>query len=281
MTKETKTDEVIDTLQEENEQLNQEINESNQTAKEQQVEMEMAHQALDDVQEKVDIAEEKSPLAGVSKSDFDQLTNKSQQFMMSLDRQLTDTLSYEIRSTAYNEMVETLLTGQQSGQTARHLYGTPTEVANNLKEKTFDQEEKEANQSPGWQIYVDGALLLGSLFTFLLGLSMANTENSDMHYFGVLTMIINYLISGLVMYLTAKNMPNPDAPKGEKGYPKYFLASIGSMFLWFVAVSGSGAILPAIINPILPPHWYMIIAVITFLIRILFKRHYNVQGGLF
>ena len=201
--------------------------------------------------------------------------------MVNLDRHLIEELDYEVRRIAYMEMVETLLNGQQTGQTARQIYGTPTEVAQSIIDQELSPPSKDGDKSPDWQIYVDGALLLGSIFTFLTGFSMANAEGEITQYFGVITMIINYLVAGFSMLVTAKNMPNPDAPKGKKGYPKYFLASIGSMVLWFIAVSASGALLPQSINVMLPHTWYMIIAAITFAGRIFFKRYYNVKGGIF
>ncbi|MBG9982407.1 DUF1129 family protein [Aerococcaceae bacterium DSM 111020] len=251
------------------------------STQEQVEQMETIEERLEEVQESQDYIEEKSPIAGVLQTDFNRLTAKNQQFMVTLDRRLVDELDYEVRQLVYEEIVQTLLDGQDSGQTARHIYGTPTEVAQSIIDQELNPQTEEHTISPDWQIYVDGALLLGSIFTFLTGFSMANSDVEGGQYFGIVTMILNYLAAGLAMLITAKSMPDPNAPKGQKGYPKYFLASIGSMLVWFLIVSTSGALIPRGLNPILPPTAYMIIAVITFIGRILFKRHYDVKGGIF
>lgn len=284
-----KTEDLVETIQEEEVTTNQELEQAEEQSVSDQIEaMEEAEEKLDAVQEEADYVAEKSPIAGVSLSNFKSLTGKSQQFMVNLDRHLIDELDYEVRSVAYTEMVDTLLEGQQSGQTARQLYGTPTEVAQSIINQDLSIASDDDAVSPDWQIYLDGALLLGSIFTFLTGFSMANADNTagslgneTLQYFGVITMIINYLVAGFAMVITAKNMPNPDAPKGEKGYPKYFLASIGSMVVWFLAVSFSGALLPRAINPILSHTAYMIIAVITFVARMYLKRKLDIKGGIF
>lgn len=260
---------------------NESQEEENVSSQDQVEQMEATEERLEEVQESPEYIEEKSPIAGILQSDFDRLTAKNQQFMVTLDRRLVDELDYEVRQLAYDEMVQTLLTGQESGQTARHIYGTPTEVAQNIIDQELKPQSEEEAVSPDWQIYVDGALLLGSIFTFLTGFSMANADVEGGQFFGVVTTILNYLAAGLAMLITAKNMPDPDAPKGKKGYPKYFLSSIGSMVVWFLIVSTSGALIPRELNPILAPTTYMIIAVITFLARILFKQHYDVKGGVF
>ncbi|MBG9984239.1 DUF1129 family protein [Aerococcaceae bacterium DSM 111022] len=287
--KENKTDELVETIQETEEATNQELEQAeDQSASEQIEAMEEAEAKLDAIQEEEEYLAEKSPIAGVSLSNFKSLTGKSQQFMVNLDRHLVDELDYEVRSIAYIDMVDTLLEGQQSGQTARQLFGTPTEVAQSIIDQDLKVAEEDGSKSPDWHIYIDGALLLGSIFTFLTGFSMANADNTagqlgneTLQYFGVITMILNYLVAGFAMLVTAKNMPNPDAPKGQKGYPKYFLASIGSMVVWFLVVSFSGALLPHAINPILPHTAYMIIAVITFLARMYLKRKLDIKGGIF
>lgn len=226
-------------------------------------------------------AKDKSPLAGVPAVDFDALTAKSQQFMMTLDRQLIDALDYEARSSIYAEMVETLLAGQQAGQTARQLYGTPTQVAESVMNKEIKQASEPTEKSPDWQIAVDGGLILGSIFTLLSGFSIMRNGVQPGASFGLLTMIVNYIIAGYAILITSKNMPNPDAPKGKKGYFKYFFASFGSMMVWFAGISVTNLFVPVALNPVFSGPVYLAIGAITIGIRYWFKKHYHVRGGLF
>lgn len=236
-----------------------------------------------EVEEVVEEVSERNVLAGVSASKFDQLTNKNKQFMMSVDKKLSSQLHYEVQERVYVEMVDTLLDGQTTSQTARQIYGTPTETANVILEQEFpNPDNAPVEKSPDWQIALDGGLVLGSLFTFITGISMLNAEaGTTSAFMGLTTLIINYLVAGVAMLITSKVMPDLDAPKGERRLWRYFGVSILAMFGWFLIVSMSAVLLPAVMNPVFTPITYIIIAAITFGARFLIKRHFNIQGGVF
>ncbi|XJS10707.1 DUF1129 domain-containing protein [Aerococcaceae bacterium WGS1372] len=229
------------------------------------------------------IIEEEKVMAGVSRSQFERLTNKNKQFMVNVDKQLSSQLHYEVQERVYAEMIETLINGQATSQTARQIYGTPTETVQVILEQEFpDPAKQPVEKSPDWQIAVDGGLVLGSLFTFITGLSMMNAEEgASTAFMGLTTLIINYLVAGVAMLITSKVMPDLDAPKGERRLWRYFGVSILAMFGWFLIVSMSAVLIPSVLNPTFTPMTYMIIAAVTFGARYLFKRHYNIQGGVF
>lgn len=232
----------------------------------------------------VDLDDNKEIIAGIREDDFDQLTKKNQQFMISLDRHIHDEFNHQVRGQLYEEIVDTLIAGQAHSQTAKQIYGTPTELAQTIRDQELGPlEEEDQEVSSDLLLAIDGSLFLGSLFTFVTGMSMVLSKNpaDQDSYMGVLTMILNYLVAGLAMLLTAKNLPKPDAPKGQKGYGKYFFISVVSMALWFLVVSFSVVILPRVINPILPAIVYMIIGASTFALRFYLRRKYNIKGGVF
>lgn len=221
--------------------------------------------------------------AGVTKQMFDQLTNKNQQFMVSLDRQLDGELHYQVQEKVFKEIAETLIQGQSQSQTAKQVYGTPTELAQVIRDQELHPENEDtAKRSSDMMLGIDGALFLGSLFTFVTGMSMMmRNPNENGAMVGILSIIVNYILAGFSMLATAKSLPNPNAPKGKKGYPKYFLVSVFSMFAWFILVSMSSVVLPEVINPVFPGYIYMILGALTFALRFYVKRRYNIKGGLF
>ena len=223
--------------------------------------------------------------SGINKNQFDMLTNKNQQFMVTLERQIRGELPAEVEKRVFNEILETLLDGQSESHTAKYIYGTPTELAQVIREQNLEGYKPviEEERSSDLLIGIDGALFLGSLFTFITGVSMVVTKNPDSkaEYMGIITVFINYFIAGLSMLATSKYMPRPDAPKGKKGYSKYFLVSILSMLMWFFVVSGSNFILPKSINPVLPGVFYMMLGGVTFTLRFVLKKHYKIKGGIF
>ncbi|MGX7107316.1 DUF1129 domain-containing protein [Hutsoniella sourekii] len=217
---------------------------------------------------------------GIDYYTFEELTKRNQQFIINVDKQLVDHLEYSDRSAIHQEMVETLLEGQKNSQTARQIYGTPSEVAQGIIGRDTEAEEEDATPSPEWQIFMDGSLFLGSIFTFLTGLSMVNSPEKAT-YLGLTTMILNYLVAGFAMLAVVKVMPNPEAPKGERGYIRYFIVSILAMLAWFMVVSMSAVYIPNSINPILPGVYYMVIGGITFALRYWLRNHFKIKGGMF
>lgn len=224
-----------------------------------------------------------SPIVGVETASFYGLTKRNQQFMVSLDKHLTTAgMSDGIKAPIYDEMTETLLEGQQTGQTARQLYGTPTETAEVIFKQNF-QDETVATKSPDWHVALDGGLILGSIFTFIAGVSALNTgdQPETMLQMGLITLIINYVVGGFAMLATSKVMPDMDAPKGKKGYFKYFGVSSLAMIIWVFAITISAAILPPVINPTFPAEVYLLIGAATFGLRFYLKKKLNIVGGIF
>ena len=223
-------------------------------------------------------------ISGVSQDMFNQLTKKNQQFIVSVERQIRGELATDVEGVVFKEIAETLIQGQEDSHTAKYIYGTPTELAQVIREQKLQKSEiLSEERSSDLLVGIDGALFLGSLFTMLTGLSMvaAKNPNGTEGYMGIITVFINYFVAGLAMLATSKYLPRPDAPKGKKGYGKYFLVSILSMLMWFFVVSGSNFALPRVINPVLPGVIYMMLGGVTFVLRYFLKKHYNIKGGIF
>lgn len=233
-------------------------------------------------EEVVEVAEYE--LMAIDQALFAQLTKRNQQFLLAVDKNLVAAnLTAAIRRDIYTEMAETLVEGQHTGQTARQLYGTPTECASVILKQQFPT-ESDGEKSPDWQIALDGALILGSVFTFITGFSLmragegATTTAMSM---GLITLILNYIVAGFSMLSTSKVLPNMDAPKGQRGYIKYFTVSFASMLVWVAVVTLSSVFLPASINPMLPYELYLLIGAGTFFLRFYLKKKWNIKGGLF
>lgn len=225
-----------------------------------------------------------SLLAGVSQDRVDQLTKRNFRFMLDVDKLLRkgglDLASCEV---VYDEMVTTLIEGQAASQTAKQIYGTPSQTSEVILSKEIKTQTQE-EPSPDWQIAIDGGLMLGSLFTIITGIFALNRKGQagdQVYLMGLLTIILNYVVGGYAMMRTAKVLPDVDAPKGQKGYGKYILVSTLSMMAWVGLVMVSQAFLPPIINPILPPIAYLFIGSATLLIRFYLKKKWKIVGGIF
>ncbi|MGX7108979.1 DUF1129 domain-containing protein [Facklamia miroungae] len=228
-------------------------------------------------------SEESSILTGVPQEKVDQLTKRNLKFLLDIDRQLRAShVSQSNCQAVYLEMVDTLLEGQKDGHTAKHIYGTPSETSQIIINKAVKEEEN-LEKSPDWQIAVDGGLMLGAIFTLITGIFGLTGSSSvqDNFYMGIITVILNYAIGGYAMMKTAKVLPNLDAPKGQKGYGRYFMVSTVAMMAWIGLIMLSQAFIPPVINPILPPIGYIILGVITLALRYYLKNKWKIVGGLF
>lgn len=233
-------------------------------------------------EEEVEAIQERSLISALPDETFNRLTKKNQQYLMSVDKLLVDV---KIESGTYqavlSELADTLIQGQASGQTAKHLYGTPTECANVIIEQHFPSEQVEDHTpSEPWQIALDGALILGSIYTIITGISLLNNTTTGIGI-GLLTLFVNYLVAGVAMLLISQNLPNPRAPKGQKGYLKYFVMSSLAMISWVGSVSIVTAFTPSVLNPLLPAPVLLGIGGVTLAARFYFKKRFNIQGGIF
>lgn len=214
---------------------------------------------------------------------FNKMTKRNQQFMIALDKNLiAANLTESVRRDVYTELCETLVEGQHTGQTARQLYGTPTECAQTILKQQFPTKET-GGRSSDLHLAIDGGLVLGSLYTLLTAFMLMRGKNTSNHpiTLGVITLIINYIMAGIAMMYTSRNMPNLDAPDRSKGYLKYFAISIATMGLWIFAVSASQMFLPKSINVVLPTMAYLFIGAITFALHFYLKKAWNIRGGVF
>ena len=232
----------------------------------------------------VESTDSTSVIPGIAQSLFNQLTTKNKTFMVAVHKQLANQLDTALSHQIYAEMVETLIDGQAHSQTARQIYGTPTDTADAILKQEYGETEQSMERSPDWQIGLDGALMLGSIYTIITGIAL--TRGGDQiqaeNYMGIISMIVNYIAAGFAILTASKYLPDFDSKdKKKRGLGKYFLVSSLSMIGWFLAVTVTSIILPKTINPILPARSYILIGLITIVTRYILKRRWNIQGTIF
>lgn len=234
------------------------------------------------IDQPIETSVEASIISGVPQNLFSQLTSKNQNFIVSVDKQLGEKISLTIKERINLEIVETLIEGQASSQTAKQLYGTPSETVATILAQEYSEDDTEVVRSPDWQIALDGGLMLGSIYTLITGISMLNADPGQVSRFmGITTLIINYIVAGYAMLITSRVIPNFDAKKGERKIGRYLLISTLAMIGWIFLVSLSSVILPAAINPVFSGQIYIIIGAITLLLKFILKRQLNIRGGIF
>ena len=206
---------------------------------------------------------------------YQELTNKNKDYMFQLNSRL-DELDYNSnwKELVFNEMLQEIIAAQATHITARKLYGTVTEQADNIMSKKVQPGEDEV-RSPNWQIFIDGALLMGGLFGIVFGISSWNNPENSI---GLLQFLMNFILGGVSIVVLTKYMPKP----GEtKGFLKYMGATVVVILFWVLFLSVVLTVLPNLLNPALPAVVVLGLSALSLLGRWFFKRKYNVKGSFF
>lgn len=233
----------------------------------------MAKQKETPTVEEVTIDEKKAQ----NESLIEQLTNKNTSYIVKLNRQLKNRGwdDDQVTEVLYS-MLPTIVEQQANHITAKKLYGTVTEQADHLTAGP-NRKNNVVEKSEPWKLYIDGALLLGGLLAIINGVFQLFGNGQSQNPMGAATLLINFLLAGGAMLVIGKYAPEP----GQKGgFMKYILASTLTMLVWMLFFSVGAALIPRVINPVVPPMVSIGIGVLAIIGKYFFKRAFNVQGSL-
>ncbi|MDN6731708.1 MAG: DUF1129 domain-containing protein, partial [Atopostipes suicloacalis] len=183
---------------------------------------------------------------------FLKLTNKNQDYFVQLDRHLVD-LSYEEKKKDFvlNQMLLETIDFQEEAITARKMYGRVTERADKILGVDPEMMKETKDISSNKLLYLDGALLLGGMFSLVNGFSAWRSLGvTNGRSLSLVQVIMNFLLGGLVALALTKYKPEAGQTKGML---KYVGVTVGAMLLFVFSMTLADTIIPKIINPILPP----------------------------
>lgn len=207
---------------------------------------------------------------------YEQLTNKNQDYFFQLDSRLQE-LSYDISDQIIimNQMLKEAVEFQEDAKTARKVYGTVTERADKIVSGEIESQEEESEVSPPLHLYLDGALLLGGLFSLVNGITALRTPEMDV---SLLQLIMNFLLGGLVVLILVKYRPD----SGEKkGMFQYILVTVATMLVWVYVITAIQMLPASTINPILPDFLVLAIGAGGLFARWRLKEKLNIKGTIF
>lgn len=210
---------------------------------------------------------------------YKQLTNKNKNYMFQLNARL-EALDYSPvkKEYVFNEMLQEIIEAQSASMTARKVYGTITEQADNILGKNVIGPVEEEEKSPTWQLYVDGALLAGGMFNLISGFSAMQEAATLANQVRLFQLIFNFLLGGLAVMILTKYAPR----RGEsKGLLKYAMATVVVVVGWALLSGVLVTIIPVIINPVIPGVAVMIIGALALIGKWQFKKIFDVKGTLF
>jgi len=207
---------------------------------------------------------------------FEELTNKNSDYMVKLNRHLDESgLDEENKIEAFNEMLPNIIDAQRNHTTARKLYGTVTERADYILANPEGNRPVVYGSSENWKLYLDGALLLGGMFTLITGITyLFGDEVAGM---GIVTIVLNYILGGFASLVITKAAP---APGQKGGFLKYILVTTAAMAAWVLLISVATVIIPPQINIFVPGSITLVIGAVSLFLKWYLKRKLNIHGTL-
>lgn len=203
---------------------------------------------------------------------FSQLTKRNEQYVHDLEKTLAlaNVSEEKMAKIKYDTMTQ-MISGQKTGATARQLFGTVSEYSKQL----LTAPTKGATEmSEDWKLFLDGGLLMGSLFMVISGFTTSSET------LGILSLLLNYVISGAVMLLLSKASNRYQASfqqRRGKAFLRYMVDTFSGMILWIGGVFAISA-LPEFMNPKIPPIACVVIGLATFALRFYLKKKLDIRG---
>lgn len=204
---------------------------------------------------------------------FAQLTKRNEQYMHDLEKTLAlaNVSETKLEKIKYDTMSQ-MVSGQKTGATARQLFGTVSEYS---KQLLTAPTRSTSEVSEDWKLFLDGGLLMGSLFMVISGFTTSSET------LGVLSLLLNYVISGAVMLLlskaSARYQKSFQEQRRGKAFLRYMVDTFSGMILWIGGVFAISA-LPEVINPKIPPIACVVIGLVTFALRFYLKKKLDIRG---
>ena len=177
------------------------------------------------------------------------------------------------------ETIDKLLAGQKKGQTAKSLFGTPTEYAKELKNPQ-PADPQATTQRSMKLLSVDNSLIFFSIFTFMYGIMfLLSPEILKTKQYGSsgITAIVLVAVIGGVLFSYIMLQLQPVNKKQARPMAVRILILVIGLVVW-LGIYMMASWLPNVINPRLNAWVYIIFGLIAFGGDMYFRNKYHVSG---
>lgn len=206
------------------------------------------------------------------------LSNKNQDYVFRLEKFLTEDQNYTMDQVepAIDQILPEIIVAQRKGVPANTLY----QKAPREKAIEIANPKKEAPKNKFWMHAVDNGLLYFLIFAGFFGVVQlfSNQKAAAGSQMGVLTLVSVTVLFGVLMayYNDLFSREKADRPSTWK------IVLIGAFFVGIIMIWIMFTSLPflRVINPVLNPWVYIVLAVIAFFVRRWFRQKYHVVDPL-
>lgn len=208
------------------------------------------------------------------------LTRKNEEFIYQLNKQLDRLdIAKDKRDEMIKETVAKLQAGQKKGQTAKALFGTPTEYAKELKNPKPKDEQPNAKRSMKL-LTIDNTLIFFSIFTFMYGIMfLLSPEILKTKQYGSsgITAIVLVAVIGGILFSYIMLQLQPRGGKKGRSMAIRILISVCGLILW-LGIYMVASWLPNVVNPRLNAWVYIVFGMVAFGGDMYFRNKYHVTG---
>ena len=207
---------------------------------------------------------------------FENLTKKNQDYIHIATKQLMkDGKSDAEVKELIEEMIPVLLENQAKGIPARALFGSPTAWAEAQSKPEETASQPEQNDHP-LAMWLDSALFILGAIGLIMGAVTYFSPTSQPY--GLLTMLDVAVVGGAVLY----GMYHFIYRKIEEGQRPKLWRSVLITGILVIAWSLSFAVIaliPASLNPVIPPLGMVLIGAVALAIRYYLKKRFNIKSA--
>lgn len=208
------------------------------------------------------------------------LTRKNEEFIYQLNKQLDrQEVPKDKQPEMIQETVDKLLAGQKKGQTAKALFGTPTEYAKELKNPK-PKDTQATTQRSMKLLSIDNTLIFFSIFTFMYGimflLSPTILKTKQYGSSGITAIVLVAVIGGILFSYIMLQL-QPVGGKKPRPMATRILILVLGLVVW-LGIYMMATWLPNIINPRLNAWVYIIFGLVAFGGDLYFRNKYHVSG---
>lgn len=205
-------------------------------------------------------------------------TKRNEDFMFRLKKELSASdVAVEKQNEALEETKLRLLAGQLKGETAKQIYGTPTDRVKSIVEGP----KKAPVETKYWMKALDNGMVFLMIFALMFGIMLIaqpKSITSEPGPAGITAMLAISIIGGACAPFLTDRLQPTSKKKERTSIWKTIGMATGMILVWMVAYMAFSS-LPQSLNPVLPFEAYLVLAAVLFGVRMWFKRRYHVTGG--
>ena len=213
------------------------------------------------------------------------LTKRSEEFMYQLNKQLDEQgVKQDKKPEMIQSTVDALIEAQRKGQTARALFGTPTEKADELINGPKERKAVQL-QSSFKLLAIDNGLMFFSIFALLFGFmgtfqaKSLKAQAASSGTSGILAIILVAVFGGLLFAWVTKTLqPVGENAKNHSLWYKIGVVAVG-LVAWIAIYFFVGFMPAKGINMQLPGVVYIVLAVLGFGLDVYLRRRFHIVGG--